>query len=229
MINNLEINNNYKLFVNNILKRMPLLLTEQLIQCLINFYKNKEKITKQEALEILIALQRQGELYLSQDGWTMTKGMYWRITDDKYRDSVKYDGIYRIDTIDKVCSRINKEQISSFWVVVNNMPNSNDFAVASSPWHFVFTTEETKTSPSCLYEVTYLPRSREDGMIPMFRSLPKYNDEYKKNVKRVAIVENKSIVWRLPYIGISDVYLAKNNNLELVETRKPEDAWKDYD
>lgn len=229
MINNLETNLNYKLFVNNILSRVPLLLTKQLTQCIVNYYKGQEGIDENNALQVLFALQRQGELFLSKDGWTMTKGMYWQLTGDKHHDFVSSDGLYRVEKIDKSYKLNSSDQVIAFWLVAKYMPDSNDFSRASSPWNYVFTTKETKTNPSYLYEVAFLPRSREDAIVHMLRVLPKYDvEEFRKHVKRILIVENPNIIWRIPYVGISDIYVIENGNIKLSESRKPEEVWKEY-
>ena len=81
MIYNIE---TYSEFITRILKKIPYIKTEILIRCLVNYYPN---VNEKMAKEILYDIQSNGECLMSTDGWTLTKGMYYRISDDKFRDN----------------------------------------------------------------------------------------------------------------------------------------------
>lgn len=240
MIVTLEKINGYKDYVMCIMNKLSLVRTDQLVVCITNKFKNADdalmkKMDKNLAMEILLGLQRQGEIYLSEDGWTMTKGMYWRLTDDRYRDNIRYSNIYKLPAINKVCEKYNVARTQCMWYIAANMPDAEDFAITESPWTFAYTTEAKpeKGEISKLHEVIYFPKTREDALCHILNVIPKIqSDNFKECIERIAIVENKNCEWKIPYVGFTKIYAINHDNenhLELIKDRSNEKIWKSYE
>lgn len=241
----------YETFVRSILKRVPLLKTEQLIKALVN---NFEDIDKDVAKSILFAIQRRGYVMLSETGWAMTQAMYLGLTSDKFFDGVIKNNAYRIPEkiyqfgIDKETEKngplkeitieeeVHKNRLQlqkCMWLVIDMLPDSFDFVVTETPWNVVFVSEPSDDRDGLLYQITYIPSKNEDLHIEILKSLPKIEDkELRENIRRIAIMEDERHAWKLPYIGFSHICVIDDNeeaHYRILNTgRKREDMWKDY-
>ena len=243
----------YESFVRNILQKIPLLKTEQLIKCLINSYND---IDEDVAKNILTAIQRRGYILLSSSGWAMTKRMYKTLSNDVRNIYVKqknevtglYDPYFYLgDTIhvfskdhsketekqiEDLISQKHKDIIDCMWIVADMMPESEDFSFGNAPWTLMFCTNATEKSSGKLFQIVKIPKKTEDSRIEMIKSWPKIKDkETLKNIRRIAIIEDENHAWKVLYLGFTHV-IKINENLpkkyEVIgEPRTSKELWKD--
>lgn len=246
----------YEEFILSILKRIPILRTKQLLIALQKYY---EDMSDKLASDILFGLQRKRVIMLSETGWVMTQGMYYRLTNDKFNDGATFRttyhipkeiGIYgnihetnnkltwgriRTSTIEDELDQHTKNYVNCMWLVVDMLPDSEDFFVANPPWNIAFDTSSSDPENSKLFLISMVPSSGETTKCEAFRNLPKINDEKLRNsIRRIAIMEDPNHYWKIPHLGFSHVVALDENmqtNYRIIEARlkdNPKEVWKDY-
>ena len=228
MIYNLEI---YEDYIKSILKRMPILKTDQLLRCLVKTYKEMDDDL---ALQTLHALQRKGYVLLSPDGWAMTKGEYQAISQDKFNKGISDDDFFRLPNMSFKVEKYgpSSDYIDSFWLVADLMPMAMNFIkLEGSPWYFAFDTSAAPEKPPRLYEITRIPKDKEDTRALVLRTAgPKITDkDLQSKIIRIALIENPGHAWVVPYIGFKYICVLDGrakSHFRIVETRT-EDIWKE--
>ena len=238
----------YEELVRNMLKRVPVLRTQQLN---ISLKKTFQGMTDAVASAILLSLQRQGYLLLTDDGWAITKGMYLKLTADKFFDETRdrgremnklgsvihtyeIDGSDRIKTeasIDELMGQKMHDIVDCMWAAVDMMPDSEDFILSCPPFTVSFATPSDEDRDGKLFELIKINAGNEDATIRLLYDLPKIEDaEIKKIVNRVAIIENEAHAWKVPYLGFSAICCLDKNEecgFRIIEKRNSEESWKD--
>lgn len=218
----------YEPYIRSILKRLPLCYTAQLVRCLINTYDGMDE---KMANEVLLAIQRKGYVYLSSDGWAMTKGMYQRIINDRYS--------YEENANDKKCRLKNMSEkikeanvitdaIDCFWLVIDLIPASNNFIVGLEPWSIVFDTP-SKNEDGKLIQITKIAKNKEFARFELLKSLEDdFTKRFRTCIKRFAIIENEAHAPLVPHIGFTHICVLDPNTsrgYRLVEKRTGEEVW----
>ena len=226
MIYNME---EYGEFLDNILKKIKLCYTWQLVRCLTNTFKD---MTEQFAIEIIFALQRQGHVLLSEDGWAMTKAMYQNLSGDKFFEKLEVTRSFRIPAIDYEVKKSNfyDAQIDCFTIAVDLLPESINFAKGEDPWCFIFDTQTPESEGSGkLFQITKIPKEIEIARIEYLKSLPKIEDEAtKKVITRIAIIEDERHAWMVPHIGFTNIVKIdpkRARGYSVIEKREGDKVW----
>ena len=222
----------YEEFVKHITRTAPLIKTEQLKLMIANYFSQ----TLESTDTVMLALQRNQIILMSQDGWTMTVGQYIRITGDSFlqrRNSywAPTDEYNRIPNMNSRCSIINRPLSESLWIIADTLPDSLDFSLAASPWTVAFTSKPTEDRPSHLYEIAFIEKEYEFTRTEMLKIQPKITSNRVKNgLIRICILEDESYAFRVPYIGFTHIVTidhSKSTHYRIIETRKGKDRWKD--
>lgn len=217
----------YTDFICGILKRTPLLRSQQLTNALMNI---DSEMTPDLAWAIMYNIERANHVLLSENGWAMTPGMYRTLTHDKYLNGVEYKAEYRIqnrlavygnngrepqryELPDKLLAELpggNKRVsiINSMWVVIDMLPQSDEFITDNGIWDVSFTThplpEEEKEAKA--YYVIYISSQREDLICRQLSEMEPINDaKMQKPILRIAVMENPDHAFKIPYIGFSHI------------------------
>ena len=238
----------YEELIRNLLKRVPVLRTKQLR---IAMQKAFEGMTESVASAILVALQRQGYLLLTDDGWTITKGQYLKLTGDKFFDETRERGrelnklgskvhIYEIDGADRIKTEASIEElmgkkmkdiVDCMWAVTDMMPDSEEFILSCPPFSLSFATPGDEENPGKIFEIIKINSSSEDATVRLLFDLPKIEEkEMKSYIHRIAIIENPDHAWKVPYLGFSAICCLDENEdcgFRVIEKRPNEEAWKD--
>jgi len=226
----------YEEEITNLLKKIPLLQIKQVILALNNMY---EDTTESSIKDVLYNMQRKGHVLLSVDGWVMTKGAYFRLT-NKSPDSVSYtvnnDTIYRLgnmtDTIEN--SGIYSDLIDCFWLVVDMLPDSKQFIVNETPWSIMFDTCTAEDKPCRLYQITRIIKDRDVARYELLKNLPEIddNDNLRSNYCRIALIDDENDAWKVPAIGFAFICVLDSTSpkgYKIVEKRSPEQRWSYYE
>ena len=231
MIYNLE---EYEHEIRSVLERLPLCRKKQLIKVLVNTYEGMNEFL---ANETLLAIQRRGHVFLSTDDWAMTKGMYLRISQDRYFEGVNSNENYmqgcRLGNMTSLIQKNNVvgDEIDCFWLAVDMLPDSKDFIVGCTPWVICFDTSANKETVSRLYQITKIAADKELTRCEILRSLPKIEDnDLKKVITRIALIEDERHAWKIPHIGFSFICVLDPNSdrgYRIVEKRTGKDVWGD--
>ena len=80
------------IFINEIIDSFHILKTKQLYIILQKIYGMNRK----ESHDLLVTLQLQGRLLLSDDGYVLSKGYYRIISGDKFCDTYMWNGVNRL-------------------------------------------------------------------------------------------------------------------------------------
>lgn len=225
MIYNIE---TYSKFIVKILRKIPYIKTDILIRCLVNYYPN---VNEKKAKEILFDIQANGECLMSQDGWTLTKGMYYRLSDDKFRDNFHYHNDYRLDGVEKYLKDLNKDDVDVMWLVADLMPDAENFIVCDIPWNIMFDVPSNELSEPKLFQLIKIPKEVEDERIELLKNSKTLIPEGKarNSIRRIALIENKDDAWKIPRLGFTHVCVLDSKQTKgyrVVETRT-EDIWAD--
>lgn len=221
----------YEDFTKTIVKKVPLLKTDQLILLMANYFKQDASTLN----PVLFALQSMGVIFMTVDGWTMTIGEYQKLTGDRFlQNRYRYmeDDYRRLPEMDRICRKINKPLVESLWLVADMMPDAKDFVVAGFPWTVSFLTCPTETKDSLLYEITYIPKGLEYAKTELLTTIPKIQSNHVKDiVRRVCILEDESYAWRVPRVGFSVIVVidhSRVNHFRVVEKRTDKkERWAD--
>jgi len=217
-------------FLDSIMKRIHLCKTHQLIKAFKNCYKD---MNDSFAAEIIFALQRQGHVLLSEDGWAITKSMYQRITNDKFFENLRIHKTFRLESLDYEIKKygFDEDLLDCFTIAIDMMPNSLGFTIGENPWEIIFDTQGGESKESKLYQITKISDSNEIARIEFLKSLPKIADDSIKNVvQRIAIIDNPKHAFLVPHIGFT--YIVKldsryTRGYTIVEKRTGDDIWRD--
>ena len=220
--------NEYSDFLDKITGKIQVLKTEQLVRALVNYY---EGMNTELAFQIIKAYQRNRHIFLTEgdlDGWAIKPNLFRIITHDKfYAQENPKNSNNRIPSIWNVynedCSKIlmkkppeelltqsQKNDVNSFWIILDMLPESEDFQISKKPWTYVFTTdadEETNRS-SLLYQIIKINKINQDAVVEMLKNVPESEEkdaDMKKVYRRIALVEDERVAHRLPHIGFSHV------------------------
>ena len=250
--------NDYEDFIRNLLKKVPLMYTEQLIIALKNTFND---VNDTLAASILLALQRRGYLLLSESGYVMTKGMYRKLTSDKFYDGITLNSDIRIPeeiykfttkkvaitngftkekwakdkrgTVDSFLDKNGKALLNCMWVIVDMLPSSENFILGNSPWNIVFDKEANEKSDGILYEVTYIPSNLMRVRCEALKQLPPIEDkEFRNQVRRIAIVDDESNIDLIPKIGFSHICKLNpelDTRYEVIKKIDQSEAWNYYE
>ena len=227
MIYNIE---TYSEFIGKILRKIPYIKTDILVRCLVNYYPN---VNEKMAKEILFDIQSNGECLMSKDGWTITKGMYYRISDDKFRDEIRYHNECRLDDIEKYLRELDKEDVDVMWLVADLMPDSENFIVCDTPWNIMFDVPGNEFGEPKLFQLIKIPSDVENERIELLKNSRRIIPEEKviNSIRRIALMENPDNAWKIPRLGFTHVCVLdpKQTKGYRVVERRTKDIWKDKD
>ena len=218
--------NEYEDFVKKILRSVPLIKTEQL-KLMISKYFAQDPETVDP---ILLALQSNQAILMTQDGWSMTVGQYIKLSGDRFlaaRSSFKSttDEFNRLPNMDDKCRKVNRPLSKALWLVADMMPDSVNFIIASSPWTVAFATIPTDTKRSLLYEIAYIDKGYEVTGTELLRRVPKIqSNTIKKSIVRICIIEDETYAFRVPYNGFAYVVKIDHSmpsHYRIIEQRTP--------
>lgn len=218
----------YNRFLKKLTDITPAIKVNLLVKAFMNNFDEIEN--EDNAKQILRALQEECVIYISEDGWAMTGGVYVSITGDRFLSDIKwhqkcYAG-YHASKLEKLYGDVNK--CLSF--IVSKLPLAGGFGPASFPFSIVYATEETDDEPSYVYEICYVSEAREDSMAYIMPSLPKYSKvEFKKYVRYVAFVDHEAAKDKIPYYGFKYICMADiSGGYRIIETRDDDVLWAEY-
>jgi len=225
MIYNIE---RYGEFIRKILRKIPYIKTRILIICLMNYFTD---VNEKMAKEILYELQSEGECLLSKDGWAITKGMYYRISDDKFRDNFKYHNDYRLDNMEAYLEGLNKDDVDVMWLVADLMPDAENFIVCDTPWNIMFDIPSSELQEPKLFQLIRIPGAVEDERIELLKNSKRLIPEEKilDSIRRIAIIDNPEHSFKIPRLGFTRICVLdekQTKGFRVVEVRDT-DIWSD--
>jgi len=224
MIQNEEI---YIEFLLGIIKKMSILKTEQLSRAL---YKTYQGMNRKIANNVLSNMQDHGSILLSPDGWAMTKGTYASISGDKLMENILNKSQFRIPPMDRMIKDygISMDAIECLWIVIDMLPDSIDFVVNKNPWFLLFDTQKTNEDVSKLYEITRIPKNKEEARIEMLRAVSVTKEPMRQSIVRIALIDDEKHSWMVPHIGFSYICVLDDNaksHFKVIEKRTGENLW----
>lgn len=225
MIYNIEI---YGDFIRKILRKIPYIKTKILIRCLVN---NFNDVDEKMAEKILYELQSQGECLLSSDGWAITKGMYYRISDDKFRDNFKYHNDCRLSNVETYLENLNKDDVDIMWLVADLMPDAENFIVCDTPWNIMFDVPSSEWQEPRLFQLIKIPGNVEDERIELLKNSKRLIPEEKllSSIRRIALIDNPAHAFKIPQLGFTHICVldeSQKKGYRIVEKRT-KDIWSD--
>lgn len=220
---------NYNNFTKDILKRIGILKTKQLVICL----KKKFDIDDEKALFILKGLQKNRRLFMSQDGWTMTPGTYLQLTGDKFYDKTTTNPVDFAITFDiGKTLNIDNDIVDSMWAVAYAMPESEEFIITNYPWKMCYITKASEEKQGILYQILVVRKGDEFATNMMLKSLPNITSRGMRNaLRRIAIIEDERHAWAIAHLGFETIYAVDETSpdgLRILEKRESDDIWSDY-
>lgn len=225
MIYNIEI---YSEFISKILRKIPYIKTKILIRCLVNYYPD---VNEKKAKEILYEIQNNGECLMSTDGWTLTKGIYYRISNDTFRDNFHYHNECRLDNVSDYLRDLDKEDVDVMWLVADLMPISENFIVCDTPWNIMFDAPGDEFNEPKLFQLIKVPYDVENERIELLKNSKRLIPEDKviNSIRRIALIENPNNAFKIPWLGFTHVCVLDPKQVKgyrIVEKRT-KDIWRD--
>lgn len=228
----------FKPFVDEIMGKCGVIRTNTLINCLTNYFEN---VDPDDADSIIRSLQEYSSLLVSEDGWTITKGCYQRITADTALRNIQYSQDYRLP--DNAINLMDKRDIAiveCMPIVADMMPFSKDFVISGYPWtvQFIVETnsddeeEQEERTPSRLYQVVRVDSGNEIPLALLINTISIFEDKlYKEHIRRIAVISDERQALTIPFLGFSAICVfdeTEPHGFRVVQTRTGDDAWADY-
>lgn len=220
--------NKYERLIVNIIQEMGIVKTEQLAIAL----EKNFNISRDDALHQLYEAQKDRRVFMSQDGYSMSKAMYFQYTADEFLDRCALSGKEHLIDFDFGSEyKVDEKYIRPFWIVVGMMPKSNDFCIGKSPWLVNYICKD-KEDNSILCQITYVPKGEESVMSALIKQLPQLQNKHERDATvRIAIMEDPECEWMLPKLGFK--YICKMDDTSpskyrIVKTRTDEEKWDDF-
>jgi len=219
--------NVYEQFITDLIDKVSFMRTQTLVNCICRYYG---KVYEADALMHIRNVQKLGYILVTADGWCLTKAKYRSMCDDKNFSNITLNNSYRLDSIKGLrITASDRNYADAMMVVADMMPLSSDFMIGASPWYIQFITAEKEARASRLFQITTFKAGEEMAMEELLLSLrPVEHDEFKAQLRRIAILENPNMSWCVPRIGFTTICTLDNtasSGLKVVEKRAPEDAW----
>ena len=220
----------YKEFVQSIVRRVPILKTEQLTTALVNTYD----INYKDALDIVRQLQNVGVILLSEDGYAMTRAALLKLTGERRIEGLNSFYSRNLPPMHELIAKNDYylNLIDCMWVVVDMFPLSQRFVVCPEPWDIVFDTASDGENPSMFYQITRIPADREDVRCELLKCVRKISDYMRDKTVRIAIMDNENHNWMVPHIGFSHIVKLDPSNYRhyvITETRSGDDLWSFFE
>ena len=220
----------YKEFIQSIVRKVPILRTEQLSAALVNTYD----VNYKDALAILRELQNVGVLLLSEDGYAMTRQAYLKLMGGRKIEGAKTSYAAKISPMHELVAKNEYylNLIDCMWIVVDMLPLSQRFVVCPEPWDIVFDTASDDDNPSMFYQITRIPADREDVRCELLKCVRKISDYMRDKTVRIAIMDNENHNWMVPHIGFSHIVKLDPSNYRhyvITETRSGDDLWSFFE
>lgn len=223
----------YEAVVQKVFEKTPVIKTEQLILFLTKTFAISDA---ELPLKILHALQRNGTLFLSKDGWTVSKPFgEWAFASSRCSDN-DGNGLGEIEPVlrlGQIQSLRNIWDITDcFWLLLDSLPDSMDFVIPQVPWSLAFylkTPDETVK----LCELVRIRSGEEFIKGELLKCLPKIeNREAREGIMRIAVMDDETRIWTVPHIGFTHICKLDDENghhYRVIEKRAQEEVWaEDY-
>lgn len=222
--------NPYEQFIVEIMDRVKFVRTDTIVRCLCNCFK---RVWEADALHYLRDVQRMGYVILSEDGWCLTKARYRLLCNDKDFENIKIDADFRLSTIKGLNIRDYDTNIADcMMVIADMMPLSANFIVGASPWYLEFIAKTNNEEKGRLFQVTTFRKGEEEAMGEVIATLErKKSEELRKQIRRIAILDDESMTWAVPKLGFSNICVLDTNEdsgLRIVEHREQDECWDEY-
>ncbi len=208
------------------MSKMPVVKVSQLEKALYNLSKNIK--TKEDAYFILLNYQRKNHIFLTEDGYALTKQAYIISTNDRGLNDVNKN-----DLLPKMENTLKKKKLLTNHIyalnfVIDLLPDSLDFIVNTYPPILLSFEYQNHNGDNIIYEII---KFNDDIFLTkeLLRNMPKYLTEEKEKVIRIAIIDNEDIKKSIPYYGIKYICKIDNRNhrgYKVLEEREG-DLWKE--
>lgn len=216
-------------YAKNILQRIPVLRTKQLTRAL---YKLSPYITSlEEARLTLKKVQTRGYLFMSPDGYTVSRGAYSVASNDRHLLNVNPAGReFAIPEIGKLLyeKRLITSATDAFWIACDFLPYSYEFiANLAHPWSLCFT--EDSSAKSKVYQITKIKKGEGYQMAEVLKSLPEVPKEARDYIVRIAILEDEREKDIIPHLGFRyfcSIDEKKARGYTVIEKREDKDIWE---
>ena len=216
-------------YVRNIMQRIPVLRIKQLARAL---YKLCPTITSTtEAMLTLNKIQRKGYIFMSPDGFAITRGAYSVATGDRLLTKVNSKiGEFAIPDMGPLLQekRLLTSATDCFWIACDFLPYSYEFiANLTPPWSVCF---DAKSSDGLtkVYEVAKVKKGEGYQTAEILKSVPPVPDEAKSGIIRVAILEDIKEKDILPAVGFKFLCTIDENKprgYKVIEKREGSQIW----
>ena len=213
--------------VREIMQKVPVLRARQLGKII---YQISDGVTVYEsALIALRKIQRRGYIFLSSDGWVLSRGAAGLVAGD--------DNLTELDTMsefalgditpDLVRLGMVSSTIDCFWPCIEFYPGSKEFiANLTPPWSICF--ETSRSGNNKLYEIMKVPKGQEYTSAEILKQLPPVDEQARKDVIRVAFIEDEKAMDILPRCGIKYFCVADEmlgRGFRIIGKREDEERW----
>lgn len=223
----------YMDFIRNVLFKTSILTIGGARKILYNSFEELDG-DKKATDKILIDMQEKGYLLITENSFIISKGLYERITSDKFFDGVDKKAALAVPTEMTVYTRDNdgkrivggsttipdylkedkfrRELLACMWYVIKKMPVSKDFVIGSLPWNILYeddtfseTVDGEEVPITKIIEVAYIPESAENSRVEMIKACGKVPEEMRLGIRRIAIIENENHAFKIPYYGFTEI------------------------
>lgn len=216
-------------YAKNILQRIPILRTKQLAKAL---YKLSAYVSgEEEALIFLHKIQRRGYLFMSPDGFTLSRGAYSMAANDRLLTTVDYaNGQFAIPDIGPTLYKKNliTSATDCFWIVCDFLPYSYEFiANLTPPWSVCFDVKGSD-GKNRVYQVMKIKKGDAYQTAMILKSLPQVPKEVQSNIIRIALLEDpreKDVIPAAGFKFLCTIDERKRRGYTIIEKREGNEIW----
>lgn len=218
-----------EVFVNHTLEHVSV-MTLSLLRSMI--VSNFGDTVNDEYIRFLLKkMQSHGELYLSEDGYVMTKGAYITLTNDTRLSNLNADSYYMVKRgINYEESRDGKDVIDCMWLLSTMLPHVSEYVINSEPWTLQFIVPPKEDTASRIFQVAKFNRGCETPKALLIESSQReLNLDERKHLRRIALFDDESMAFCTPKnMGFNIVAVVDElqpHHYRILEKKKNSEAW----
>lgn len=207
-------------YISFILSKVKVIKFVQMVEML----RKRYDLTTSEATNLIRLGEFNFNFLWSTDNIIIDYEYYKQVMNDKFYDTVRLNNpeIKLPIPIYTCLNENDKELLKCLTVVANSAPYSDNFCLSNYPWNLMFVVEKIENGeqlPSILYQVTTLNENNINAKQMLIASNFNVEEEDRKYLKRVAVIDDESIVNQIRYLGFNFIIKIVEDKMVIVERR----------
>ncbi len=218
-----------EVFVKDTLRHVSV-MTQSLL-CSMIYSQFGDTVNAEYIRFLLKKMQSHGDLYLTEDGYVLTKGAYVTLTNDTRLANLQVDKYCMVKKgINYEESRDGTDIIDCMWLLSTMLPNVSEYVINTEPWTLQFIVPPSEKSVSRLFQVAKFKRGFESPKSLLIESSQReLNIDERKHLRRIALFDDEEMAFCVPKnLGFNIVAVVDDmqpHHYRILKKIKNSEAW----